>query len=372
MIYHTDCRLFTGYKPCRHKRSCENCPHYEPVGRRIAIISLEALGAVLRSTCLLPAIKRQYPNCHITWITLKNALPLLKNNTYIDRTLALEPKNHALLQVLKFDIVFSVDKSAEAGSLAVQLNANDKFGFGTNADGIIIPLTKHAEYQYRVGLDDQLKFFDNQKPETQQITETMGLPWKRDPYVLELSQDEQERVDCLRDEMLAPLGAEGVIGYNTGCSLLFPYKKFTVNRSIELIRSWRAKFPNHVVALYGGPEDSERQQHMKSAFSNDPFVINTPTSGGLRSGILWMSTADMVLSGCSLGLHIAIGLAKPVIAWFGVSCIQEIDVYDRGVKIQSPVSCSPCWKKSCDKEPKCFDMVPIDDILAATSKLLSI
>jgi heptosyltransferase-2 len=69
-------------------------------------------------------------------------------------------------------------------------------------------------------------------------------------------------------------------------------------------------------------------------------------------------------------MHIAIGLGKKVIAWFGVSCIQEVDLYDLGIKIQAPVACSPCWKKTCDNDPKCFDELPVRDVIAATQSLL--
>jgi heptosyltransferase II len=100
------------------------------------------------------------------------------------------------------------------------------------------------------------------------------------------------------------------------------------------------------------------------------LVINTPTTGGLRNGILWMDTADMVLSGCSLGMHIAIALRKHVIAWFGVSCLQEVDIYDRGVRLQSDVPCSPCWKKSCNQDVKCYDQVAPILIADETAKIV--
>lgn len=369
MTYKIDCRLFTGYKPCQYKRACDGCPHYDPVVTRVAIVSLEALGAVLRSTVLLPAIKRQYPQAHVTWVTYSSAVQLLKNNPYIDRIVEVNGQTQAVLQHLHFDVLFAVDKSLEAGALAETMRAHKKFGFGLNEAGVIRPLNPEAHYQYQVGLDDELKFFINQKPETQQITETMGLSWERDPYVLTLTPPEQATVAARRQQVLQ--SAKGIIGYNTGCSLLFPYKKLTVERSIEVIRMWRQQFPDHVVALLGGREDTERHAQMKAAFAHDPFVVNTPTTEGLRSGILWMATADMVLSGCSLGLHIAIGLNKPAIAWFGVSCSQEIDLYDRGVKLQAEVSCSPCWRKSCDNTPKCYDQVSVAHIQTATQEVLS-
>jgi heptosyltransferase-2 len=367
MGYKTDCRLFTGYKPCSYKRPCDGCPHYDRIETRIGVVSLEALGAVLRSTCLLPAIRRKYPASHITWITNPNAQSLLQGNPEIDRLITLDGSTAALLQHLKFDVLFGVDKSLEAGALVERMDASAKFGFGLTGEGVIRPLNQEAEYQYEVGLDDELKFHRNQKPETQQITESMGLTWKRDPYILKISDAEAAVISDRRRNIIGQ--HEGIIGYNTGCSLLFPNKKLTVNKSIELIAGWRKRFPKHVVALLGGREDSLRQNQMKAVFLQDDQVVNTPTDSGLRSGMLWVGCADLVFSGCSLGMHIAIGLRKPVIAWFGVSCIQEVDLYDRGVKIQSPVGCSPCWKKSCSQELMCYDAVPTEEIIAATAAI---
>ena len=58
MSYKFDCRYFNGYKPCAHKRPCDGCTHYSQVKTRICVVSLEALGAVLRSTVLLEPIRK--------------------------------------------------------------------------------------------------------------------------------------------------------------------------------------------------------------------------------------------------------------------------------------------------------------------------
>lgn len=368
MTYQKDCHYFNGYKPCKFKRPCEGCPHYQAPSKRIALISLEALGAVLRSTCLLKPIKRKFPNAHITFITSKGATPLLQENQYIDRLIKYDEKALAILNFLKFDILYSVDKSLEAGALAQSINSNEKHGFGISDTGAIIPLSKFGNYQYDVGLDDDLKFYKNQKTETEQITNSMNLEWQRDPYVIDFNNSEKIEIEKRTEELSR--NAKGVLGFSTGCSLLYPYKKFTVERSIEVVSMWRKNFPDYNIALFGGPEDSDRNKAIYAPFIKDNRVINTPTNQGLRSGIMWMDTADIILSGCSLGLHITIALQKKVIAWFGVSCHQEIDLYDKGVKLLTEVNCSPCWKKSCDQEIKCFNEIKIENIHKATTKLI--
>ena len=106
-------------------------------------------------------------------------------------------------------------------------------------------MNPEAEYQYSLGLDDELKFHINQKPETQQLAESMGLDWARDPYILELT-DEEKKLSAERRKQINPQKTK-VIGYNTGCSLLYPNKKFTVEFSIELIKKLEAR----VSRLYG-------------------------------------------------------------------------------------------------------------------------
>ena len=54
----------------------------------------------------------------------------------------------------------------------------------------------------------------------------------------------------------------------------------------------------------------------------------------------------------------AIGLKKPVVAWFGITCHQEIDLYGRGIKVLSEVGCRPCWLQSCDLDKKCYEHLP--------------
>lgn len=373
MHYREDCLWFTGYKPCQFKRPCQGCSHYKPVQERIAILSLEAMGAVLRTTCILAPIKRKFPNAHITWITLSGAKPLLDHNSYIDRIITANGLNNVLLEHLKFDYLFALDKSLEAGALAERIQSQHKFGFGLTDTGVIRPFTSDAQYQFDLGLDDELKFYKNEKPETQQITESMALEWQRDPYELHLQTKETQEVADFRAQMLQPLSEpKGIIGFNTGCSKLYPNKKFTIEHSIRLISHLRKEFPRHAVALLGGPEDEQRQLEMKAHFSSDNGVINTPTRSGLRTGIKWMAATDLVISGCSLGMHIGIALKKPIVAWFGVSCIQEIDLYDKGIKLQSPVTCSPCWKKTCEQKIKCYDQVSASDIASSIKTLLNI
>ena len=74
--------------------------------------------------------------------------------------------------------------------------------------------------------------------------------------------------------------------------------------------------------------------------------------GGMR-GAAELDRCDVVVSGDTLGMHMAIALEKHVVAWFGPTCPAEIDLYGRGVKVLAEVGCAPCYRPSCPEEGPC-------------------
>jgi heptosyltransferase-2 len=356
-----NCLKFSGYKPCAPYKICEECSEPVPVEEYILFISLEAQGAVLMSTSLLRAIKNRYPGCYLIWLTRQEATPLLEHNHLIDRVLPWNDENRMMLGQIEFDISISLDKSHYTGAFANTIKAGEKYGFGLSSKGCIIPFNNGALYNYRLGLSDSMKFHENKRTVVDILHETIELPNGGNKYVLNLSPEEisyknmwAEKAGLSKDDV--------VIGINTGCSNLFPNKKMTIDQHVTLIKMLYDHNPEAKIILLGGREDTKRNIEIQKLFGNQ--IINTPTTEGLRRGIMYVDIADIVISGDSLGMHLAIGLDKYVVVWFGLSCSEEIELFDRGEKILSGVSCEPCWKKSCD-DLKCLRELSLSKICDA-------
>jgi heptosyltransferase-2 len=319
------------------------------------------MGNVLVTTTLLPAIKRAYPRSTVSWVTLNNAYRLLENNPLIDAVYRWDAEGMMRLQAMNFDVVMNIDKSAHTGAFLRTLSAKKMLGYGINGDGVIIPLNREAEYNYRLGLDDHMKFRVNQKPNTQLLCEAMGLSYRRDEYVLELTKEERLFADSYKKEA-GLANAALVVGLNTGCSLLYPNKKMTIDQHVVLVKEL-SKLSGVKVVLVGGPEDTERNAEIVRQCGD--LVVSTPTTEGVRRGICYEQVCDVVVTGDSFGMHVAIALKKYVIVWFGVSCPPEIDLFDRGVKlIPEGLECSPCWKKACPYNLECIQMIDLERIVA--------
>jgi len=315
------------------------------MGTRILLTNLDALGTVLATTAQLPAIKRSYPNSHITWITRKNALPLLANNPYIDHLVEWNDENRMILLQKKFELALNADKSRPAAAFMNAVNADAKRGFGLNENGAIVPLNVGAEYGFRLGVDDHFKFRVNRRTGNDILAEAWEIDYRRDQYGMELTAAELAETARWKKE----LGLDEVsfvIGFNTGCSELFSLKKLELETQAQAIRQIAGEMPEAKIILLGGREDTERNQRLVEM--TDALAIPTPTTLGLRTGIILENLADLVVSGDSLGMHVAIALEKYVVAWFGLSCAAEVDLYDRGIKIIRDLPCAPCWKKVCD------------------------
>ena len=66
------CRHFRGSRPCVFNKTdgseCPNCGHVSAYKERILFIKLDAVGDVLRSASLLPAVKARHETRFIAWL----------------------------------------------------------------------------------------------------------------------------------------------------------------------------------------------------------------------------------------------------------------------------------------------------------------
>lgn len=365
-MYQTNCRFFSGYKPCGFSEDCnENCLKKDIIVSRILIIHLGAMGAVLRSTALLPAIHKKHPRAHVTWVTASPMNQLLKSDPLIDRVLTLNSSDMLTLSALEFDFAYVIDKSLEASGVLRHTKADIVNGFISDIKtGTILPANPEALELWELGLSNQKKFYENKKTENKLMHEALNLgQYKRDSYRLIFSDNEATEIQR-RSKLWRLNPNQFIIGFNTGCGPLMPAKKWSIDFHRALIKELLIRGYKNIVLL-GGPDDDARN---KAIAKNLPVILSS-TQDGVRDGAISVAACDIVVTGDSFGMHLAIAAKKQVVAWFGPSCSHEIDLYDRGIMLNAKVNCSPCWKRSCNKENMCYDSVSELDVVNAIAKL---
>ena len=363
-----DCIYYTGYKPCGFSKKCFNCKQYVPQGMRILIIKLSAIGDVLRTTPILPALKRKYDPCFITWITDSNAIPVLKLNSLIDRLLPFDFPSTLGLQSEKFDLLINFEKEDAALALSKLVSADKKMGFAPSEYGTLSIYNKESEYALLLGISDELKFRKNKKTYIEIIFEMVGLDYSGEEYILPLSEQSYNFYQKFRKKHNLDK-FKYCVGINTGCGDIFATKAWTEDGFVGLINDL-SKNPGLKCILLGGPLEQKLNQKIKRRVSKK--IIDAGCNNSLEDFIGIVNCCDVIVTSDSLAMHISVGLKKKTIVFFGATCHQEIDLFSRGEKIISDFPCSPCYKQRCEKKPTCMESLNPEKVASAVKKVLKI
>lgn len=363
-----DCKYFLGDRPCTwHKSSGALClcEHYQKVEERLLIIKLDAMGDVLRTTALLPALADRHPHATITWITRKEARPLLENNPYVTEILAYGEDALLHLKARTFDLVINLDAGKVSAALAtVALSAN-KVGFILNPDGYVQPTNEAARVWLEMGVFDDLK---RQGKRTYQdmMADIMELSNRPHRYVLNLTHEERERGVVSLQEQGVDF-SRLVIGLNTGAGRRWQLKQWREDGYLELIDRIARKYSAQFILL-GGPE--ERERHKRLVAQASVPLIDAGCDNAVRHFAALVGACHLVVTGDTLAMHLSLALKRPTIVLFGPTSSAEIEMYGLGEKIVPRMDCLSCYKPNCNLIPNCMDLIETDMVESAIDRQL--
>jgi lipopolysaccharide heptosyltransferase III len=363
-----DCRFFLGDRPCVwHKAAgvlC-TCDHYQQITEHILIIKLDAMGDVLRTTALLPALAGAHPGAAVTWITRRESRPLLERNPYI--TQVIDYGEDALLQlgVRTFDRVINLDAGKTSAALASMANAKQKDGFILDPQGYVQPTNAAARRWFEMGIFDDLK---RQGTRTYQdlMLEIVGLSGAPHRYVLELTDQERARGRLHLERLGADL-ARPVIGLNTGAGRRWQFKQWREEGYLELVERLARKYAVQFVLL-GGPE--ERKRHQRLRVRSRVPLIDSGCDNPVRHFAAIVAACNLVVCGDTLAMHLSLALGRRTIVLFGPTSSAEIEIYGLGEKVVPYMDCLACYKPTCDFNPNCMNLITTDMVEAAVERQL--
>lgn len=363
------CRHFRNDRPCVfHKEQgvhCSSCPHKDLIECRILLIKLDSPGDVLRTTCLLPSLKRSYPSSQITWMTLKPSRPLLENNPDIDRIVDRWEEMSAILQSEHFDVAINPDANPQAARLLEMASASEKLGMGWAEYGHVRACNEEAEVWLHMGLFDDVKRANR---ETYQaiIHQLCRLELVDPRPALHITEDERH----FAEEYLQSLGLDRqrpVVGMNTGAGGRWIKKSWKLERQVEFVHSAKEKHPEWQILLLGGSEEVERNQILEKRCPG--LVINTGHHP-MRTFAALLGKTHLLITADTLALHIGLALKRQIIALFGPTSHGEIDLCNDGEKLFAELDCLGCYLSDCDKSPDCMDLISPEMVLTAVERRL--
>lgn len=350
--------------PCTfHKqdgRLCENCTDYHPVRTRILIVKLAAIGDVLRTTSILPAIQHVYPDSEITWITRANAVPLLTGNRFIDRVLAVEENFVEYLQNEQFSISICLDADPHSATIHSLARSQRRFGFIANSAGKVEPVNEAAREWWLMGLNDKLKKL-NRKTYQHLMYEICGLPLPVFRPQLQLDEfqasfgEKVRGTPPLRDTPL-------VVGINTGGGGRWQHKKWTLAGYVSCVDLLKQRHPEAGLLLLGGPEERELNQAILETAGNK--IVNGGCDNTLIQFASLVKSVDVLLTSDSLAMHVGVALEKPTVVLVGPTSPWELDVFGKGAILHSDIDCISCYLSRCDKVTHCMNTLAPERVAA--------
>jgi len=159
-----------------------------------------------------------------------------------------------------------------------------------------------------------------------------------------------------------------VIGINTGAGGRWQDKKLSIMETADLIdklnNTIKINDKNIKLLLFGGPEEKDRNEKIRESVKTE--VIDTGCDNSLMGFASLINLCDVLVTSDSLAMNIGIPLKKKIVAFFCPTSPQEIELYNRGIKIIPKKGCVCCYKKKCDISPE-WD---IDEMVNAVKNMI--
>ena len=366
-----DCRYFLGDRPCVwHKRTgvvCE-CEHYERVTGRVLIIKLDAMGDVLRTTCLLPPIKEAWPGHTISWITRADSVPLLRNNPLVDEIIPYGPDALVQLAARRFDRVINLDAGRTSAGMAAMANASEKVGYVLDDSGSVRATNAIAEEWLKMGVFDDLK-----KANTRTYQDVMcailGLPRDSMEYVFALTDDEIREARARLQALGVDLGRP-ILGIHTGGGGRWRLKQWTKEGFRGLIRQMVGGERPVQIVLFGGPLERAQNQDLLQSVSAP--VFDTGCENDVRHFAALTAACTVMVSGDSLAMHVALAVGTRTVVLFGPTSHAEIELFGMGEKVVPDLDCLVCYKQECDFVPNCMESITVGRVRQAVLQQLEL
>ena len=335
---------------------------------KILVIKLGAIGDVIRTTSIISGLKSKFRDCSIEWITKKESFDVLKNNKAVSDVYTTDNNIKKILNNKKYDLVLSLDDELEACKLASEIKS--KRIIGAFLQNNKKTYTADSALWFDMGLlsrfgkqkADELKA-KNKRTYQKIMYKILNLNYKKQEPILILNKKELDfgKKFAVKNK----IGRNDlVIGINTGAGGRWQDKKLSIEETAVLIDRLNNQIKNPKIILFGGPEEKERNKKIKKLVKT--IVIDAGCDNSLLEFSSLVNLCDVLVTSDSLALHVGVALKKKVVVFFCPTSSNEIELYDRGIKIIGKGKDYCSYKAKCDYPPK-WD---IDEMVRAVKELI--
>jgi heptosyltransferase-2 len=300
----------------------------------------------------------------VTWIVEEKCCEVLAGNPMIDEVVLYDASSVAFLGAVKFDIAVNLDVTMESAALMSMVKARAKKGFGLDKRGVINAINTSAVQWLRMSLSDDLKK-KNKDTYHDIIHDICGLERDEARPVLILSdEDKVWAASFAKDRGIG--GGKKVIGINVGGAGRWRFKSPDSSKWAEIVALISSEAGVDVLLL-GGEKEERKYKEILAACPGRAVDTGTNNTFGRFAALVGL--CDVLVTPDTLAMHVGTALEKKIVALFGPTSSPEIELYGSGRKISPGMDCVSCYRKSCDKNPNCMDLIDVRETVMAAKEL---
>jgi heptosyltransferase-1 len=343
---------------------------------KVLVVKASALGDVVHALPVLAWLKSTDPKMEIDWLVEESFAPLLDGHPLLRKVHRIATRNWrrqgwlaALrqgwqvirqLQREHYDVVLDLQGNSKSGLFALFSGASQRFGFdraGVREWPNLLASNRRVP----------LKAAEHHISERSLAVARAAFPAGDEPPLAgPLSVRSEAAVHV--DAQLVDFGLSGrrfaVLHYGT----TWPTKLWPATNWQELLREL-GKIRGLAIAMTWGDE-KERVVVEQIRDAGDAGAVVWPR-GTLAELVALLARADVVVGGDTGPVHIAAAVGTPTVSLYRVTdATRNGPRGDRHIRLQSPLECSPCLRKACDRDRQCGLSIPVSTVVDAVMQLL--
>ena len=335
----------------------------------ILIVKLSAIGDVIHTLPSLAALRRCYPQAHISWAVEEAAADLLADHPMLDRVLVSRRKRwmrdlregrsrSAVLREIReflgtlrdrpYDLVIDFHGLFKSAVLVFLSGGRRRLGFDSLQEGSGLVLTeKIPEDMGKHAVDRYLDF-----------PRHLGCATPRPEFPIALQEAHFRRVS----ELLAAKKIDTGRGFVAVSPVAYWETKL-----------WdEAKFAavcDRIVGELGLPVVFTGESPA-GPIARIRALMQAPSASAagettLRELAALYREASVLLTTDSGPMHLAAAVGTPVVALFGPTSPERTGPYGEGhIVIRRGMDCSPCFRKACETL-QCMKSITVDEVFEA-------
>ena len=334
------------------------------------------MGDIIHALPILDYLHKVSPDVEVDWVIeepfkdilagnpLLHKLHTIRTKTWRKRIFSAETRHDVCdvwrgLRNSNYDMVFDIQGNLKSGIITWLTGCKKRFGFTRDflQESVNALFTNHKIVQRTQ--DDNT---------TTRYLRVVSSAFDQDYCGMNLTVDifTEPCDDAVAEKLIRDCNSQQIFLFHGGTT--WQTKFWTEEGWTELGKAIHMLFPGSMILLsWGNDAEKAAADRVAAGIGKQVLVLDKFSLKGIAAVI---KKIDVVIGGDTGLIHLAAATGTPTVSYYRASDGSASG--PRGSKhiiVQSPISCSRCFRTRCGKDRECRDSITVDAIMTGIKKL---